>query len=241
MDHLDASAVKSFYDSRWAGFQYANRLKMLRAGTIVDLLAQSRAVEPRILDIGAGAGWMTNILSMFGPAVGVELSREAVATASARFPRATFVEADIRTWTAATPFDVVVAQEVLEHFEVHEQFLEAVDRLLAPGGYLIVTTPNKRTLDAMVEEQRRSFQNQPVENPLCMEELQRLIASRFRVVTARTIVPGFGVLGFKYRLAHSRKLWQVLDRVFGEGTGESLSCRLGLGLHLAILARKEPT
>ena len=63
--------VSDFYDDRWKGFQYANRLKCHRAAAILDALASTRLKQPRILDFGCGAGWLTNILSMFGPATWV--------------------------------------------------------------------------------------------------------------------------------------------------------------------------
>lgn len=232
---LDAA---QFYDERWAEFRYANRLKCIRASSILDLLTRTREVEPRILDIGSGAGWMSNILSMFGPTTGLELSPKAVATASARYPHAAFVAGDVRGFPCDKPYDIVVAQEVLEHFERHQEFIEAAWRLIRPGGWLILTTPNAATLAAMPESVRRSFQNQPVENPLTMRQLRDVVSTRFEARWARSIVPGFGSNGLAYRVANSRQIWAVWDRCWGDGAAGRLACRLGFGLHLAMLARK---
>lgn len=234
----DQAGIRAFYDDRWAGFQFANRLKCIRAAAILDLFASTRAVEPRILDVGSGAGWMTNILSMFGPATGLEISPVAVAAASARYPHASFFEGDVRTFTSAELFEVVVAQEVLEHFEDHREFMDSVNRLLKPGGWLILTTPNATTLAAMSRQQRSSFQNQPVENPVSMKQLEQLLTPGYRLELMRTVVPGFGASTLAYRLAHSRKLWRVWNGIFGADAAERLTCRLGFGLHLAVLARK---
>jgi trans-aconitate methyltransferase len=232
------AAVRAFYDDRWNEFRYANRLKCIRAATIVDFLARTRTEEPKILDVGCGAGWMTNILSMFGPATGIELSPLAVEQASARYSQVKFFAADVRTFESADKFDVVVAQEVLEHFERHEEFVESVSRLIRPGGWLILTTPNAATLAAMNDQQRQTFQNQPVENPLTMTQLKRLLGTRFRVDCASTVVAGFGEALFSYRLVHSRKVWKLWNGIFGPEAAENLSCRLGFGLHLAVLAQK---
>ena len=235
---MDSIAVKAFYDERWADFRYANRLKNIRAAAILEALSQTNTVKPAILDVGAGAGWLSNILSMFGPTTGLELSGQAVLAAKRRYPHVHFIEGDLREWHPAERFDIIVAQEVLEHFQDHQDFIQAADRLLKPGGFLILTTPNRATLMAMPPEQRETFQQQPVENPLTASELHDLASRTFDVLACKTVVPGFGQIPPLYRVFHSRRLWKVLDSVFGRGTGESLSCLLGLGLHVVMLARK---
>lgn len=44
------------------------------------------------------------------------------------------------------PADVVVAGELLEHLDLPGAFLEAVKSLVAPGGALLITTPNAHSL-----------------------------------------------------------------------------------------------
>jgi ubiquinone/menaquinone biosynthesis C-methylase UbiE len=38
--------------------------------------------------------------------------------------------------------DIVIAAEILEHIYYSKQFLKEIKRILKPGGYLIITTPN---------------------------------------------------------------------------------------------------
>src|SRR5258706_5186481 len=44
-------------------------------------------------------------------------------------------------------YDVVFAQDVLEHAEDPWEMLETFDRLLAPGGTLLIVTPNATLID----------------------------------------------------------------------------------------------
>jgi 2-polyprenyl-3-methyl-5-hydroxy-6-metoxy-1,4-benzoquinol methylase len=45
------------------------------------------------------------------------------------------------------PFDYILLQDVLEHVEDPNELLERINRLLAPGGYLLVGTPNADRID----------------------------------------------------------------------------------------------
>jgi 2-polyprenyl-3-methyl-5-hydroxy-6-metoxy-1,4-benzoquinol methylase len=238
MSDAAQQSVSDFYDGRWKDFQYANRLKCQRASAILKALADTRLKQPRILDFGCGAGWLTNILSMFGPATGVELSPAAIETARQRYPHATFFAGDGQAWQSSDTFDVIVAQEVLEHFESHDEFFDTVARLLRPGGILILTTPNAETLAAMPAGARAEMSQQPVENPPTMAQLRTAAAKRFIVQRAFTIIPGHGSGGLTRRLFDNKRTWRVIDKLFGAGSGEACAAWLGLGLHLVLVAER---
>src|SRR5688572_30096113 len=120
-----------FYDERWAKFQYANGPKLIRAIAILEALANLRLRAPNMLDLGCGIGWLTGILSQFGPTMGVELSGLAVEEATKRYPLAQFVQADILNWDyPKNTFDVVVSQEVLEHLDDQQKYLNIAADLL---------------------------------------------------------------------------------------------------------------
>lgn len=46
-----------------------------------------------------------------------------------------------------TPFDYVFSQDVIEHVEEPDQFLNQLDQLVASGGYIFVGTPNADNID----------------------------------------------------------------------------------------------
>ena len=47
---------------------------------------------------------------------------------------------------AVTPADLVLAAEIIEHLDRPGDFLDAVRQLIAPGGELVITTPNPTSL-----------------------------------------------------------------------------------------------
>lgn len=100
----------------------------------------------RILEVGCGRGWLTNLASTYGEAEGVEPVAGVVAHARKMFPHLRFETGTAETVLARPdfrPYDVVLCSEVIEHVP-HEQkpaFLNEITRLLTPEGYLILTTP----------------------------------------------------------------------------------------------------
>jgi len=112
--------------------------------TILSLLEPSRD-RIALLDCGCDDGaWTVELAQWTGPAElsGVEIVPERRAQALARGVRA--VEADLN---AALPFedgrfDVVHANQVIEHLADTDQFIREIYRVLKPGGYAIVCTEN---------------------------------------------------------------------------------------------------
>ncbi len=108
--------------------------------------------DARVLEIGAGAGWLGPALRArgFTRYVGLDLAPPAD------------VVGDVNEWERlglrAESFDVVVAFEVVEHVDC----FRACHALLAPGGAMFVTTPVPardwvlRLLEAAGLSQRRT-------------------------------------------------------------------------------------
>ncbi|MCB0155727.1 MAG: class I SAM-dependent methyltransferase [Anaerolineae bacterium] len=104
----------------------------------------------RILDLGCAEGQFLNQLKRFGQwqRTGLEFNQEAIATAQKRYDFeaiAGSIEVADR-WPAAS-FDVVTMWDVIEHLHQPDRDLERVNRLLKPGGYLILSTPIRGSLE----------------------------------------------------------------------------------------------
>lgn len=76
-------------------------------------------------------------------------------------------------------FDVVVAVEVLEHVEEDEKFVRNVARVLKPGGYFVMTTPNGDSLRVPYADHKRHYER---------EQLRALLAGSFVNVQVRYAV-----------------------------------------------------
>jgi SAM-dependent methyltransferase len=118
------------------------------------------AVPPlRLLDVGCGTGGTLERLKPFGNVVGLDLEPLALAFCRERGHRALVRASATRLPFGDGAFDVVVALDVLEHIPDHEAAAREIARVLAPGGFVIVTVPAYRSLwsrhDVALMHQRR--------------------------------------------------------------------------------------
>jgi len=160
----DEDFVLARYDNIYKDYEVARqgdyaRLEMLALGDLrfpaTEAAARDRAASegrrPRFLDVGCATGaLMAGLIDSGWECVGVEPCEPA-----ALFGRETF-GLDIRVTVlekASLPsraFDVVHASHVIEHLNDPALFLAEAQRLIVPGGRLIVTTPNIDGLQARI-------------------------------------------------------------------------------------------
>jgi 2-polyprenyl-6-hydroxyphenyl methylase/3-demethylubiquinone-9 3-methyltransferase len=97
------------------------------------------------LDVGCGAGLLTEPLARLGAAVtGIDASPEVIAVARAH-AAAGGLQIDYRVGDVQQldgRFDLVTCMEVIEHVADAAAFLHALAARLAPGGLLLMSTPN---------------------------------------------------------------------------------------------------
>lgn len=100
----------------------------------------------KVLDVSSGAGYGTQILSYAANEVwGVDRDREAVEYARQTYgnSKTVFIVSDATALWETCPhdFDTVVSFETIEHLKYPEAFVDAVSRVLKPGGLFIVSAP----------------------------------------------------------------------------------------------------
>ena len=175
------------------------------------------------------------MLGTIGPALGVDLSDETIAEASARYPSARFVAADALAWDhPGDTFDLVVSHEVLEHLDDQAAYLRVAHRLLKKGGHLILTTPNR---SALPDDALDDYDGQPIEKWLTRRELKGLLSPSFRIVRLTSVRPGIGTRG-AHRIAGSYRLRALLRRVGLGDAFDAVALRLGFGYHHLVVARR---
>ncbi|HVJ00828.1 MAG TPA: bifunctional 2-polyprenyl-6-hydroxyphenol methylase/3-demethylubiquinol 3-O-methyltransferase UbiG [Sphingomonas sp.] len=102
------------------------------------------------LDVGCGAGLLTEPLARLGArATGVDAAPENIGAARAH---AAAVGLDVEYVAggiedlAGRQFDLVVSMEVIEHVANPANFVAGLADALAPGGLMILSTPNRTPL-----------------------------------------------------------------------------------------------
>ncbi|MBS0182814.1 MAG: glycosyltransferase [Nitrospira sp.] len=134
----------------------------------------------RILDVGCGRGWLTNLATMYGTCEGVEPVVGVVEYARKLFPHLRFESGTaeiVENRADFEPYDVILTSEVIEHVPHgrKENFLAQLFRLLKPDGHVVLTTPRGE-----MWEQWKTIAppNQPVEDWVTEEQLRALFTSQ---------------------------------------------------------------
>jgi 2-polyprenyl-6-hydroxyphenyl methylase/3-demethylubiquinone-9 3-methyltransferase len=126
------------------------RLKYIRDRIDQHWQCDERARRPlegkTALDVGCGAGLLAEPLARLGAkTTGVDASSELIAVAR-EHAQAMALEVDYRAADVLQidgSFDLVTCMEVIEHVADPAVFLPALAKRLAPGGLLILSTPNQ--------------------------------------------------------------------------------------------------
>ena len=105
----------------------------------------------RALDLACGVGYGTRLLAerTGQPVLGVDLSREAIDYARARYGAAgvEFRVSDAMAFTDPEGFVSIVSLETIEHLPDPKGFLAHAVGLLRPGGHLVASVPTTLSSD----------------------------------------------------------------------------------------------
>jgi SAM-dependent methyltransferase len=115
---------------------------------VVSLLTQAGKIKGEILDLGAGGGYLTRLLSeertRHGLARGKGLSACDIAGDSFSADGVPFARCNVDEGLPYpdAAFDAVAAIEVMEHTRAPYRVLTEIARVLRPGGALVFSVPN---------------------------------------------------------------------------------------------------
>ena len=98
-----------------------------------------------VIDLGCGPGNSTEALAARYPDAvisGIDSSPDMIAAARRRLPRMRFEVMDIDEWQESGPFDVILANAVLQWLPNHTRLLPQLVAKLAAGGVLAIQMPD---------------------------------------------------------------------------------------------------
>lgn len=143
--------------------------------------ARRLATGKRVLDAACGEGYGTALLAtVAADAIGIDIDGRAIAHARAEYggrPRLRYDEASVTALPLAeAAVDVIVSFETVEHLLASDQtrMLDEFARVLAPGGLLVLSSPNKRRYS-----DEAGYRNPFHLHELYRADLERLLTRQF--------------------------------------------------------------
>jgi SAM-dependent methyltransferase len=132
----------------------------------------------KVLDAACGEGYGAAMLARTAASVtGVDISEESIEHARRRYPAPNleFRTADCLSLPfPEDSFETIVSFETLEHLADHDGLLREFRRVLAPDGFLLLSSPDKAEYS-----DRQQYHNEFHVRELYRDELETLIASHF--------------------------------------------------------------
>jgi len=157
----------------WLGLEGEHRARYRFARNYV----KSKAV----LDAGCGNGYGSVSLLKAGAksVVGLDISEEAVNEAKSHYaaPNLHYQVGDLHKLPFATDsFDIVVAFEIIEQVPEFEQVLHEFQRVLKPGGLLLISTLNRAVISG-----HEGPSNPYLRREFSPRELETMLAGYFKL------------------------------------------------------------
>ena len=148
----------------------------------------------RILDIGCGTGYLTSkIAEQCKEVVGIDLSKEMIATAQKQYPDICFKVANATTFTDVNGFDAIFSNATLHWISNQEHLNNNMYDLLKKGGRIVVEFGGKDNVAIILNTLRKELaacgyteqsQTYPWYYPSIGEYATDLEKTGFRVVKA---------------------------------------------------------
>jgi len=154
VDHFESQAIA--YEAHAEGRpEFEERFTLW--GAAIDGLMPDGGSGATAMDLGCGPGHLTHRLAARGfRTISIDGSEAMLARTRERLQQHDIADADLRRHTLPLPAQVVqelagqaqlvVMSSVIEYLEDDTEMLRQCGRLLAPGGHLLASFPNRRSL-----------------------------------------------------------------------------------------------
>lgn len=155
---MDSSEYDKMYQLEETNWWYSGRRRLILK-VVAELYKNYSDKSMNILDAGCGTGINLRYLLDYGDAYGLDISNEALKFSRIRGLSSLICGSVDRLPLTNEFFDLVVALDVIEHIQEDLTAIRELNRVLRPGGSLIVTVPAFQFLwsnhDLAVHHKRR--------------------------------------------------------------------------------------
>jgi 2-polyprenyl-3-methyl-5-hydroxy-6-metoxy-1,4-benzoquinol methylase len=199
-------SIAKEFDSMMNSYDLQRRLEI-----IYDELLPDDITDKRTIDLGCGTGWFSKkACERNAQLISLDISEKLVQLTRKRTKKPGVISDASNTPFSPCTFDIVVSSEMLEHLYNPASGIIEIDRILAPGGIVIITTPNRRWQWLVILSTKlglRPFEG--YENFLGFEELKQLLLNNGFVIEEHK---GFHLLPFQISFIHP--FLRLMDRLF---------------------------
>jgi trans-aconitate methyltransferase len=114
----------------------------------------------RILDVGCGTGYLTNLIAASGALVtGMDNSIDMIAKARNEYPHLPFRLASVTNFDFNEPFDALFSNAVLHWVTDKEQAVKSMYNNLKPGGRLVLEMGGKGNVETIIQALKKALIN----------------------------------------------------------------------------------
>jgi 2-polyprenyl-6-hydroxyphenyl methylase/3-demethylubiquinone-9 3-methyltransferase len=202
-------SIATDFDALMNPYDLARRLSI-----VFDELLPRELAGWQTLDLGCGTGWFSYEARQRGAhVISLDVSPSLTTLTRTRAQSQPVVGDGMYLPFTSHSFDLVIASEVIEHFSQPSLGLQEIARVLKPGGWLVLTTPNRRWLwlvNLATRLRLRPFEG--YENFLGFNELEQLlIANGMQVESHRGFHP------WPFQLKWLQRFSRFIDTSQGQG------------------------
>jgi len=144
------------HDTNWNANLYDDKHSFVAkyGEDVVQLLAPKTG--ERILDIGCGTGYLTNLIAQAGArVVGIDNSASMIERAQAVYPDLDLRVLSATNFSFGTPFDAVFSNAVLHWVLEKDAAVDCIADALRPGGRLVLEMGGKGNVEEIVVATRK--------------------------------------------------------------------------------------
>ncbi len=142
--------IQREYDPAHPNFERWEKARDLsndRAKFVESLLSSELILKDlKILDIGAGEGSTSKILSASNSVVSLEPKSERIKKIQKSNSLLPVIADSLNLPFKSFVFDVIILQDVIEHLNISEKLIDEINCLLKANGIIYLSTPNRSSI-----------------------------------------------------------------------------------------------